>query len=147
MDILSPHGREVEPADPANFTGSATLVRMTGVLASPHVNAYLVSFEPRARTAWHEHSGPQLLIVTEGTCRVQKRGELVREVAAGGIVAILPGEVHWHGAAPGVRAAHLALNLEATTTWLEKVTDAEYAGQVAYRSDLLAPTTDEWPET
>jgi quercetin dioxygenase-like cupin family protein len=128
LDTFSPHRREVEPADPANFTGSATLVRMTGVLASPQVNAYLVRFEPGARTAWHQHSGPQLLIVTEGRCRVQKRGEPTQDVAAGDIVAIRAGEVHWHGAAPGTRAAHLALNLDATTTWLEKVTDAEYAG-------------------
>jgi quercetin dioxygenase-like cupin family protein len=128
LDVFEPRGREVEPADPANFTGSATLVRMTGVLARPPVNAYLVSFEPAARTAWHEHSGPQLLIVTEGRCRLQKRGEPIREVMAGGIVAILPGEVHWHGAAPREGTTHLALNLEATTTWLEKVTDAEYAG-------------------
>jgi 4-carboxymuconolactone decarboxylase len=68
------------------------------------------------------------LIVTEGRCRVQKRGEAARDVETGGIVAILPREVHWHGAAPGTSAAHLALNLDATTTWLEKVTDAEYAG-------------------
>ena len=128
MDTFEPRGRQVEPADPANFTGSATLVRMTGILASPQVNAYLVRFEPGARTAWHEHSGPQLLIVTEGRCRVQKRGEAVREVGAGGIVAILPGEIHWHGAGPDVGAGHVALNLEATTTWLEKVSDADYMG-------------------
>jgi 4-carboxymuconolactone decarboxylase len=130
LDVHEPHGRVIEPADPANFTGSATLVRMTGVLENPQVNAYLVSFGRGARTAWHQHSGPQLLIVTEGRCRVQKRGEPVREVASGGIVAILPGEIHWHGAAPGARATHLALNVEATTTWLEKVTDAEYASTV-----------------
>jgi quercetin dioxygenase-like cupin family protein len=128
LDAFEPGARQVEPADPANFTGSATLVRMTGVLESPRVNAYWVRFEPGARTAWHEHSGPQLLIVTEGRCRVQKRGEPAQEIEVGGLVAILPGEVHWHGATPGIRAAHLALNLEATTTWLEKVTDAEYAG-------------------
>jgi 4-carboxymuconolactone decarboxylase len=128
VDVFSPGGLGVEPADPANFTGSATLVRMTGVLASPRVNAYLVSFQAGARTAWHEHTGPQLLIVTEGRCRVQKRGEPARDVDAGNLVAILPGEVHWHGAAPGSKATHLALNLDATTTWLEKVSDAEYAG-------------------
>jgi 4-carboxymuconolactone decarboxylase len=128
LDVFSPRGREVEPADPLNFTGSATLVRMTGVVASPQVNAYVVSFQAGARTAWHEHSGPQLLIVTEGRCRVQKRGEAARDVETGGLVAILPGEVHWHGAAPDSRATHLALNLDATTTWLGKVTDAEYAG-------------------
>ena len=117
-----------QPADPANFTGDATLTRMDGVCAAPHVNAYRVTFQPAARTAWHTHSGPQLLLVVEGRCRVQKAGEPVREVESGSVVCIEPGERHWHGAAPDGPMTHVALNLEASTTWLHKVTDTEYAG-------------------
>lgn len=117
-----------QPADPANFTGDATLTRMDGVCAAPHVNAYRVTFQPAARTAWHTHSGPQLLLVVEGRCRVQKAGEPVQEVEAGSVVCIEPGERHWHGAAPDGPMTHVALNLDASTTWLHKVTDTEYAG-------------------
>ncbi|MXY17032.1 MAG: cupin domain-containing protein [Acidobacteria bacterium] len=105
-----------------------TLPRMHAVGGRPHVNAYRVSFEPGARTAWHTHSGPQLLLVVEGRCRLQKAGEPVREVEAGSVVCIEPGERHWHGASADVPMTHVALNLDAATTWMEKVSDEEYAG-------------------
>jgi quercetin dioxygenase-like cupin family protein len=128
MDVFHPAGRAAEPLDPANFTGAGTLVRMTGVSASPAVNGYHVTFEAGTRTAWHTHTGTQLLLVTSGICRCQKAGEPVREVAAGGIVAIAAGERHWHGATPDGPTTHLALNIEASTTWFEKVSDEEYGG-------------------
>ena len=117
-----------QPADPANFTGDATLTRMDGVCDGPRVNAYRVTFQPRARTAWHTHSGPQLLLVVEGRCRLQKAGEPVQEVEAGSVVCIEPGDRHWHGASADAPMTHVALNLDASTTWLAKVSDAEYAG-------------------
>jgi quercetin dioxygenase-like cupin family protein len=118
----------VQPVDPQNFTGDGTLVRMDGVCNRPTVNAYRVTFESRTRTAWHTHSGTQLLLVVEGTCRFQTHGEPVREIGTGGIVSIAPGERHWHGASPDARMVHVALNIDASTTWLEKVTDREYQG-------------------
>jgi quercetin dioxygenase-like cupin family protein len=70
----------------------------------------------------------QLLLVIEGRCRVQKRGEALHEVAAGGAIRIEPGERHWHGATPDGPMTHLALNINAATEWFEQVTDATYAG-------------------
>ena len=66
------------------------------------------------------------LLVTEGRMRVQTSGETSRDVDAGGAVVIAPGEKHWHGAAPGMRAVQLAVNVNATTDWLEPVTDEDY---------------------
>jgi quercetin dioxygenase-like cupin family protein len=126
MRVFELEGREIEPVDPTNFTGEGTLVRMAGVASDPEVHAYRVTFEPRTRTAWHTHSGPQILVVVEGTCRLQKKGESTREVGPGGLVSIEPGELHWHGASPAGRMVHVALNIGAQTTWLEKVSDAEY---------------------
>ena len=128
MKVFELAGRPVEPVDPANFTGAGTLVRMEAVCAAPAVNAYRVTFEPGTRTAWHTHSGTQLLIVTAGTCRFQRAGEAAGEIGAGGIVSIAPGERHWHGATPDRAMTHVALNIDAATTWLEKVTDGEYEG-------------------
>jgi len=128
MRVFELQGREIEPVDPANFTGDGTLVRMPGVASGPDVHAYRVVFEPRTRTAWHTHSGPQILVVLKGICRFQKAGEPVREVRAGDIVTIEPNELHWHGASPEGRMVHLALNIAATTTWLAKVSDAEFEG-------------------
>ena len=126
MRVFDLPSQPVEVVDGANFTGEGTLVRMDGVCARPHVNAYRVTFEPMTRTAWHTHSGTQLLLVVEGTCRFQKEGDAVQEIDAGGIVAIDAGERHWHGATPDAPMVHVALNIEASTTWLEKVTDREY---------------------
>ena len=128
MRVFELLSRPVEAVDPANFTGHGTLVRMDDVCTAPSVNAYRVTFEPGTRTAWHTHSGTQLLVVVAGTCRFQNDGEPVREVAAGGIVSIGPGERHWHGATPDRAMTHVALNIDAATTWLEKVTDREYEG-------------------
>lgn len=128
MKVFDLAGCPADPVDPANFIGAGTLVRMDRVCERPAVNAYRVRFEPRTRTNWHTHSGTQLLLVVEGTCRFQKEGEPVGEVGIGGIVSIAPGERHWHGAASDAPMTHVALNLDATTTWLEPVTDAEYDG-------------------
>jgi quercetin dioxygenase-like cupin family protein len=128
MKVFHAADRRAEPLDPVNFTGTGTLVRMPGVGVNPAINAYRVSFEPGTRTAWHAHTGTQLLVVTEGICRCQKEGEPVQEVAAGDIVAIEAGERHWHGASPAGPMTHIALNIDASTTWFEKVSDEEYEG-------------------
>jgi quercetin dioxygenase-like cupin family protein len=128
MKVFTLEDREAELLDPANFTGRGTLVRMLDVCETPKINAYTVTFQAGTRTAWHVHTGTQLLLVTAGTCRFQGEGEPVREAGAGSVVGIAPGERHWHGATPDAPATHVALNVEATTDWFEKVTDEEYAG-------------------
>ena len=117
------------PADVAHFTGAATMARIDGVCEQPLVNAYRVTFQPSARTAWHAHSGVQVLLVIEGRCRVQTAGGPIQDVAAGGAVRIEPGERHWHGATPDAAMTHIALNISSTTEWFENVSDREYAGQ------------------
>jgi len=115
------------PADPGNFVGSARVKRLPMVEGpGESVIVYLVDFDPGGRTNWHRHSAPQLLLVKEGQGLVQKWGEPVRAIAAGDAICIEPGEKHWHGAAPGTRMAHFAVNLTLTTEWLEPVSDDQY---------------------
>lgn len=59
------------------------MARMDRLSEQPTVNMYRVAFQPSARTAWHAHSGLQLLLVIEGRCRVQQEGESIQEVATG----------------------------------------------------------------
>jgi quercetin dioxygenase-like cupin family protein len=121
-----------EPADPKNFVGRARVKRLPliagkeGAQDRGSVVVYLVEFEPGARTNWHRHSAPQLLLVTEGRGRLQKWGEPPQEIGAGDAICIDPNEKHWHGAAPGSRLAHFAVNLDLTTEWLEPVSDDQY---------------------
>jgi quercetin dioxygenase-like cupin family protein len=116
-----------EPVDPKNFVGSARVKRLPMVEGGGQsVVVYLVEFDPGGRTNWHRHSAPQLLLVKEGRGLVQKWGEPVLEIAAGDAICIEPDEKHWHGAAPGTRMAHFAVNLTLTTEWLEPVSDDQY---------------------
>jgi quercetin dioxygenase-like cupin family protein len=127
MKLLQGDDPPFAPADPKNFVGSARVKKLPMVEnAGQSVIVYLVEFEAGGRTNWHRHSAPQLLLVKEGQGLVQKWGEPVRTIAAGDAVCIEPDEKHWHGAAPGTRMAHFAVNLTLTTQWLEPVSDDQY---------------------
>ena len=94
------------------------------------VGVYRVTFSDGGRTNWHSHSGPQWLFVVEGRVRVQAEGGDSQDLEAGDAVVVTPGERHWHGAAPWSSGTHIAVNVDAVTvtTWLEPVSDEEYAG-------------------
>ena len=74
------------------------------------------------------------MFVVEGRIRIQKLGEAPQEVEAGDAIVIQPGEKHWHGATAAASGAHLAVNVNAATHWMEPVTDDEYAGRTPARS-------------
>jgi quercetin dioxygenase-like cupin family protein len=109
------------PADVASFTGSARTKRLAADEVAVPVHVYRVEFESGGRTNWHTHSGPQWLFIVDGHVRVQKWGESPFDLSIGDAVVIHPGEKHWHGAAPGGSGAHIAVNVNATTEWLEPV--------------------------
>ena len=117
-----------EPSDPHTFVGRARLTRMDGASEQPNTNVYRVAFEAGARTNWHSHSGPQLLQILAATCRFQKFGGAIREAVAGDLVTVEPGERHWHGASPAGPMTHVAVNIAATTSWFEPVTEEQFAG-------------------
>jgi quercetin dioxygenase-like cupin family protein len=114
-----------EDGPPIQFTGSVKIDHVFA--ASPVAGAAwrVVTFEPRARTAWHTHPKGQILIVTAGSGRVQREGEPVEEIRPGDVVLIPAGEKHWHGASPTAAMTHVAIN-EAPTNWMDKVTDEQY---------------------
>lgn len=90
-----------------------------------------VTFEPGARTAWHTHPAGQTLIVTFGRGRVQRAGGQIEEIGPGDVVWFDADEKHWHGATPDTAMSHIAIQEEVngtTVTWLEQVSDEDYAG-------------------
>ena len=68
----------------------------------------------------------RLRAAAAGLKEVAALPEPAQEVVAGGAIVIQPGEKHWHGAAPGTRAVHIAVNVNAQTEWLEPVSEAQY---------------------
>jgi quercetin dioxygenase-like cupin family protein len=112
------------------FTGTVWQDAVIAAPAPARINATRVTFEPGARTAWHTHPLGQTLYVLTGFGRVQTEGGPVRTIRAGDVVWIPPGEKHWHGAGPDTIMAHLAMQESengSAATWLEHVTDAQYA--------------------
>ena len=112
-----------ELADAQTFVGRARRRPLASDAAGVPVVVHHVEFEPGGRTNWHTHSGPQWLLIVSGRVRVQKWGEPAQDVDTGDAVAIQPGEKHWHGAAPGSRGAHYAINVNVKTDWLEPVAE------------------------
>jgi quercetin dioxygenase-like cupin family protein len=111
------------------FTGTVFQDPVNTAPSPARVSIARVTFTPGARTAWHTHPLGQTLYVLSGCGRVQIEGEPVREICAGDVVWILPGEKHWHGAAPTTMMCHLAVQEQvdgSAATWLEHVTDAQY---------------------
>ena len=111
------------------FTGAVRIDPLNRAPEPARVGCAYVTFEPGARTAWHSHPLGQTLVVTAGCGRVQKWGEVMQEIRPGDVVSILPGEKHWHGAAPTTGMMHIAIQeyLDGKAAdWMEKVSNEQY---------------------
>ncbi len=129
VEISRGGSRAVRTPPPDNFTGSVRVEMLFEALDPSHASGGYVTFEPRARTAWHSHPRGQILIVTAGIGRVQQWGGPIEEIRAGDVVRIPAGQKHWHGASPQSSMTHLAVSEHrdgTTVEWLEKVTDQQY---------------------
>ncbi|MGH7746839.1 MAG: (R)-mandelonitrile lyase, partial [Candidatus Dormibacteria bacterium] len=120
---------ESQPGDPERFRGTVWIDQIAVGTTPSRLCSNSVHFTPGARTAWHMHPLGQALHVLEGAGRIGERGS-VHEVRAGDTVVTLPGEWHWHGAAPGHFMTHIGMTEFApdghTAEWGEHVTDDEY---------------------
>lgn len=129
MDIFNAPDQTDTPAAAEYFTGTVVMTPLAMASAPARLRALKVRFAPGGRTNWHHHDLGQMLHVTDGVGRIQKRGEPLREIRAGDTVWIAPGEEHWHGAAPGQAMTHLAMQESADgreTHWLEPVSPQDY---------------------
>jgi len=123
-------GSQPSRSGPAqNFTGSVRIDPLFDVKDPARTSGAYVTFEPRARTAWHTHPLGQTLIITAGSGRVQRWGDPVEEIRSGDVVWIPPGQKHWHGASATTALTHLAIQEMTGGTnvqWLEHVRDEQY---------------------
>jgi quercetin dioxygenase-like cupin family protein len=133
MEIARAGSRPSATGNPEWFTGTVRIDPLFEASDPARAAGAMVTFEPRARTAWHRHPLGQTLIVLIGVGRVGREGGEIEEIRPGDVVSIGPNEKHWHGAAPSTAMTHIAVqetldgrNVE----WLEHVTDDEYQGAV-----------------
>jgi quercetin dioxygenase-like cupin family protein len=123
--------RPTAKAPAAAFTGDVYVNPIKTMDEPSRLIASMVRFTPGARTNWHSHAVGQTLHCTGGIGLVASRDGTVIRMRPGDTVWTPPGEEHWHGASVDCMMCHYAL-LEGTadgdgTTWLEPVTDEQYA--------------------
>ena len=126
-----------------NFTGTVRVTAPSPPRPPGRAGGATVSFEPRARTAWHSHPLGQTLVVTAGLGLVQQAGQPALVIRPGDVVTIPANVRHWHGAGPDTAMPHVAIAEKAedgnAVTWRDQVGDADYqaalvsAGLVAGR--------------
>ncbi|MEU2132706.1 cupin domain-containing protein [Streptomyces sp. NPDC018352] len=121
------------PAD--RFTGDVYLNLIEAPTEPARLAIGLVRFTPGARTNWHSHANGQTLYITDGIGLVGTRDGYVVRVSAGETVKCPAGEEHWHGATDNALMAHIATVVGDGkgdgTTWLEPVTDEQFAQALA----------------
>ena len=132
MQIMTKRPTVRAPAD--TFTGDAWFDVIARGEEPSRIRVNVVRFAPGARNAWHAHAVGQTVHVTEGVGLIQARGGNVIEIHPGDTIHTLPGEWHWHGAAPDHFMTRIAM-CEAPaegpeSEWGAQVTDAEYLGKL-----------------
>ena len=127
IENLISHGFKSAPSE--YFTGRAFIKTLVVADAVTNCNVSDVAFEAGCRNNWHTHPSNQILIVKEGTCYYQEEGKPLQKIAQGGVINVLPGIKHWHGASPNASMVHIAINIntdKGMVNWMEAVTDETY---------------------
>ena len=124
------NGSQPSTRGPAeNFTGSVRVDPLFSGQGPARAGGASVTFEPRARTAWHTHPLGQRLIVTAGVGWVQQWGGQIQEMRPGDVVWIPPGVKHWHGATTTTTMTHIAIQEQLdgrVVDWMEQVSNEQY---------------------
>lgn len=134
IEVTSAEARTTIPGPARAYTGAAIAEVLFAAADRSSMMAVNVTFEPGARTVWHNHPAGQYLVVTTGSGWMQQRGGKKLAIKAGDVVWTPPGVFHWHGATANSALSHLAV-------WQfvdgsggevgEHVTDEVYLAEVA----------------
>jgi quercetin dioxygenase-like cupin family protein len=129
MEITRKSSRPSSKGSAEWFTGDVTISPLFEAPEPARVRGASVTFQPRARTAWHTHPLGQTLIVTSGVGRAQRWGGPIEEIRPGDVIWFSPGEKHWHGATRTEAMTHIAVQealIGEVVEWMEHVSDEQY---------------------
>ncbi|MFG6415052.1 carboxymuconolactone decarboxylase family protein [Roseateles sp. DC23W] len=138
VEVRAASAQPAATGSTGNFTGVVRISSPFQALPPGKAGGATVTFEARARTAWHTHPLGQTLVVTAGLGLVQQQGQPASAIRPGDVVTIPPNVRHWHGAGPGGPMTHVAIAEKVdgvSVSWQDKVTDQDY--QVAFSSSGL----------
>jgi quercetin dioxygenase-like cupin family protein len=125
------HAQAPPPAKPqpqqpsgasANFTGQTSTLDTEGVAS---IGRRL--FAPGAHSNWHRHEGGQVVFAEKGAGFYQERGKPVHWLKEGESGYIAANTPHWHGANTRESFTQLVVTFAGATTWMENVSDDDYA--------------------
>src|SRR5688500_1102122 len=155
-------GAQAQATPPAAAAGAcpgqAMGVQATGVYTQKPVPDIVINgqpapgaiWQPGMRSYWHCHAGGQIMMLFEGTGRVQKRGERIRTLHKGDTEYAGPGVEHWHGAAPDASAHFFQTSIgTGPTLWMEEVGKDDYLGNdtgITSRNEFLRTGVRKQPE-
>ena len=111
------------------FSGDVSVEIMFVSNAWRDFSGGLVTFAPKARSAWHMHPKGQTLIVIDGSIITATKDGSVSIANKGDVISCPPNVEHFHGALDSKSGSHIALTGEVdgkNVTWLEKINDKEY---------------------
>lgn len=131
MKVLKPDDLPSNPGPAEYFTGTVRVAPVFQGEDPSCMSCGCVTFDPSARSAWHDHPKGQLLVVQEGSGFVQEWGKPVQRIKKGDVIWTPPRVKHWHGATPDSSLTHLAVqeSLDGkAVNWMEKVSDEHYQG-------------------
>lgn len=112
----------------SNFKGTVYLKNLIDADTNNPTAVGSVTFEPGARTNWHQHPGGQILLVIDGIGYYQEKGQVKKVVRKGEVVKCQPNIPHWHGASADATFVQVAITNRhlGETIWMHEVTDEEY---------------------
>ncbi|KRH98680.1 carboxymuconolactone decarboxylase family protein [Curvibacter sp. PAE-UM] len=125
------------------FNGTVRISSPFQALSPGRAGGAIVSFEARARTAWHTHPLGQTLVVTAGLGLVQQQGQPAQVIRPGDVVTIPANVHHWHGAGPGSAMSHVAIAEKEegnSVTWKDQVSDQDYQAALLSAGLASAPS-------
>jgi quercetin dioxygenase-like cupin family protein len=116
MKVVRTTELQKEPVSSPLFTGTQVFRQVIVDPAdSQSFNFSVVNFSAGSRNKFHQHTGDQILIVTEGTGVVATDHE-ERTVTVGDVILIPAGENHWHGAPGDTSMSHITVQTKTSTT-------------------------------
>lgn len=119
---IDPTAAVNDPALAPYFTGPALQQVLTSPESSPELEVRAVFFGRGARSRWHRHPYPQILLVLSGVGLVGI-GNTEQEVRPGEVIT-LPAHVwHWHGAGANVEMHMLSIMRPGPIEWRESLED------------------------
>ena len=123
--IIFPTGKKVTND---NFTGT---VYLQGLVEGDSLNPNSVgnvTFQPGARSKWHQHPAGQILLATAGVGYYQEKGKPKVILHKGDVIKCPPNVSHWHGASADTAFVQVAITgrEKGPTVWQEAVSDGVY---------------------